>query len=500
MSREELLRECRILYDRAGIGCFNYSYLKQEKLYFALYSKGLKIVDVVQALGLHDEYKSYRANRSLEWRGREVGRWTWDRVLAKSREIAGREGSLPPAAWLQSNGHAALVVAVYKLGRTWADLRSALQDFSNSNFVESRNRIRWLSHAEASLSNFLYARGIEHRKGGKYPDGYAEQTGRSYGVYDLSFRATDGRWIDVEVWGDRPMGLEEAYQKKRRQKEAFNRDNPKFLGIGHRNCYSEDQLAAMLQPYIGTIEPFQFDRPVDALLHTTHWSNTDELLEFARHIADSMPDGRFPTEEWLRKRGRWAERPGDAYNTLAVYIKQWIGGIRKLRSLLDQQHLNTKVWTPEAAIAAYREFCERRKMTPDQARQRYMRKGKVDRAVYLEAAKIAAAVTKYAGGAKAVKEKLGLSLPRSRKWTREGVLAEIRKVISEYGLSPHQLLNDHRTGKRTLPGDTRLQLGQLIDAAGRLSGGVLAAMKEIGFESPSRHRTRRRFGGQGCQD
>jgi hypothetical protein len=54
-----------------------------------------------------------------------------------------------------------------------------------------------------------------------------------------------------------------------------------------------------------------------------------------------MPDGKFPTEEWLRKRGRWADRPGEPYNTLSVYIKQWIGGVRKLRLLLDQEEAST---------------------------------------------------------------------------------------------------------------------------------------------------------------
>jgi hypothetical protein len=180
------------------------------------------------------------------------------------------------------------VYSVYSLGFTWADLRSALQDFTNSNFVESRNGLRWLSHAEASLSNFLYARGIEHRKGRKYADGYTEHSGHRYGIYNLRFLASDDRWMDVEVWGDKPLGLEEECRAKRVLKEGFNQENnPEFLGIGFRDCYEEKRLTDVLEPYIGRIEPFQFDKPTDRLIHTTHWSNADELLEYSPNTVRS---------------------------------------------------------------------------------------------------------------------------------------------------------------------------------------------------------------------
>jgi hypothetical protein len=492
MSRDQILDECRELYKREGITAFSFKGLKRNKLYFPLYNKGLKLADVIKELGLEDEYQRHRESQPIRPGGRESFRWTWNRVLTTAREVAESQGSLPSAAWFQANGHGSLVASVYNLNHTWADLRSALQDFSNSNFVESRNGLRWLSHAEASLSNFLYARGIEHRKGGRYPDSYAEHSGRRYGIYDLMFMDSDSRWIDVEVWGDRPLGLEKEYSAKRAAKESFNRDNNQnFLGIGYRDCYDEDALTAILQPYIGTVEPFRFDRPSDPLIHTTHWSNADELLEHARQIAATMPDGRFPTEEWLRKRGKWANRPGNPYNTLSVYIKLWLGGIRNLRSLLDQEHFSTTEWTREKSIEAYKEFFERYEMTPDQARQQYIRKGDVRKGMYLEAAKIAAAVGKYADGAKAVRESLGIDLVRKVKWNRETILAETEKITAQYGLSPSQVLNDHRIGRLQLPENTRQHIAQTIDAANRTCGGMSALLKEIGFKSPSRPRTRR---------
>ena len=489
MSREQLLEECRELHKREGIAAFTFEALKRSKLYYVLYNKGLKLADVLRELGLEEEYRRRLETKPIRRAGRETLRWTWARILSVAREVAEREGSLPAALWFQSNGYGPLVAALYKLGQTWADLRSALQDFSNSNFVESRNGLRWLSHAEASLSNFLYTRGIEHRKGGKYPETYAEESGRQYGIYDLTFLAADGKWIDVEVWGDSPHGLAAEYGVKRAAKEKFNRENNQdFLGVGFRDCYEEKSLTAILEPFIGKITPFRFDKPTDPLIHSTHWSNADELLDYARQLASEMSDGRFPTEEWLRKRGKWASRPGEAYNTLAVYIKTWLGGVRSLRRLLDQEHASTIEWTAEKAIQAYKAFHEQHGMTPDQARQRYVRKGDIDRAVYLEGTRIGAAVLKYVGGAKAARAHLGIGLVRNQKWTRELIMSETKKIIARHGLSPIQLTYDHRIGRTQLPVEAKQKTGQLIDAANRICGGMSTVLAEIGFVPPSRYR------------
>jgi len=491
MSREQLLEECRQLYKREGIAAFTFQALKRCKLYYVLYAEGLKLSEVIRELGLEEEYRRYRESRPIRPGGRECLRWTWARVLSVAREVAEREGSLPAALWFQSNGYGSLVVSVYNLGHTWTELRSALQDFSNSNSVESRNGFRWLSHAEASLSNFLYARGNQHRKGGKYPEAYAEESGRQYGIYDLTFLAVNGRWIDVEVWGDSPHGLAAEYALKRTAKEKFNKENNQdFLGIGFRDCYEEESLTAILEPFIGKITPFRFDKPTDPLIYSTHWSNADELLAYARQLASKMPDGRFPTEEWLRKRGKWANRQDEAYNTLAVYIKTWLGGVRNLRRLLDQEHVSTIEWTPEKAIQAYKEFNERYKMTPDQARQRYIRKGDIDRDVYLEGTRISAAVLKYAGGAEAARAHLGIGMVRKKKWTRDLIISETKEIISCYGLSPLQLIYDHRTGRTELSPEAKRKIGQLIDAANRICGGMSTLLEEIGFMPPSRYRAR----------
>ena len=80
-----------------------------------------------------------------------------------------------------------------------------------------------------ALSNFLYARGVEHRKGERYPAAFSECGDARYGIYDMHFKAADGEWIDVEVWGDNPKGQQpEKYARRRESKETFNRENKRF--------------------------------------------------------------------------------------------------------------------------------------------------------------------------------------------------------------------------------------------------------------------------------
>ncbi|MBT9141534.1 MAG: hypothetical protein DDT30_02131 [Dehalococcoidia bacterium] len=86
-----------------------------------------------------------------------------------------------------------------------------------------------------------------------------------------------------------------------------------------------------------------------------------------------MPDGRFPTEEWLRKRGKWKNREGEAYNTLAVYIKNWIGGIRKLRDILGQAEHSTIQWDKEKVISEYLNIYQRYGLTTGQLRGKIRR-------------------------------------------------------------------------------------------------------------------------------
>lgn len=493
MSENDLLDFCRHLYAKDGIKALSYEELsKQGALYYHLYQHGLNQKALIVRLDLQEQYSAYKATMPMMRRGRLAQRWTWAHIVKEAKAAKEKMGALPPAAWFQSNGHATLVASVYYLKHSWEDLRQELDDFEGSNFVESRNGLRWLSHPEAALSNFLYARGIKHKRGERYPDEYAQHSTAKYAFFDLHFLSRNEVWIDVEVWGDKPNGHAEAHYKiKREHKESFNEKNPNFLGIHFKDCFNEATLANILEPYIGIIKPFQFDKPTDHLIHSTHWSNADELLEYCRHLVATMPDGQFPTEEWLRKRGKWKNRPGETYNTLSIYIKTWLGGVRNLRKLLGQSQVSTIEWDKNSAIAAYQKFYDKHGLTPGQARQIGRKGGDISRELSADAARIDNAVLKYAGGAAAVNELLGIVIDRTRGWSREAILEGFQAIISKWNISPTQLLYDHKAGKTKLPLETYQNTCQLIDAVGRKFSGVKEVYEILGFEPPSRPRKRR---------
>jgi hypothetical protein len=492
MSRNELLNYCRTLYAEKGISAFTYPSLKAiPKLYYNLYSRQLPQKTLLKELGLEAEYKGFLLNQPYKYGSIQRERWSWDTLLKKALTIKEAQGRLPPALWFQKNGHGALIQALYNLGHTWAELREGVGDFTDSNFVQSRNGIRWLSHAEASLSNFLYARGIEHKKGERYDDAFAEIAPTRYAIYDLHFLGKQGQWVDVEIWGDRPNGHnEEKYATTRAAKEAFNADNPNFIGIHHSDCYDEDKLSDILSPYIGRIAPFRFDKPTDPLIHSTHWSNADELLVFCKDLASKRPNGEFPPEDWLRKRGKFADRDGPAYNTLSVYIKQWLGGIRNLRKLIGQEEASTQHWDKDSALVAYKAFYDRHGMTPQQARHAY--KQGDSRVTYddsLKASNIASAVQRYAGGANTANEALGIQVERQVKWSNEALLGAIKQIMDEYGLSPNQVLYDHKRGKIELPAEHLKWIGQVKDAVTRFPNGLDGIYAELGTQAPKRKRS-----------
>jgi len=416
MTRKQLIDRCRELYEKEGMEALLFDSLKKrERLYYRLYRFGITQKKLVKKLGVEGEFRRYKKNK--------FG-WTWERIIKETKPIVEKMGFLPPADWFRKNNYSSIPFALYGLKKTWNDLRLEFDSYKGSSFVESRNGIRWRSHPEASLSNFLYARGIKHKLGRKYPDRFAQYAGQKYGYYDLTFLDRKGRWIDVEIWGDKPMGHDEkGYARKRRTKEKFNINNLKFVGINFQDCFDEGLLAGILKPYIGIVAPYVFEKPFDRVIQSTHWSNTDELLSHCKDFAKRFPDGHFPTEEWLRKRGKWKGRKGVAYNTLSIYIKTWVGGIRKLREILGQSEVSTEVWNREKALAEFKAWNDRYGCSPDAARTRFRRgKMNISKEEANKAGRISTAVHKYLGSARRAYELLGIK--HTTLWNKKKVLEE----------------------------------------------------------------------------
>jgi hypothetical protein len=233
------------------------------------------------------------------------------------------------------------------------------------------------------------------------------------------------------------------YARRRKAKEIFNQANPRFIGIHHESCYDDNELSRILEPFIGIIAPYQFDNPTDQVIPSTHWSNTDELLDYCRKFASEMPDGIFPTEEWLRKRGKWTNRSGPAYNTLAVYIRLWLGGIRKLRQILGQQYASTIQWDAESAIREYKRFFDEHGKTPGQLRGMVhdgTARESIHEDVIADATRIVTAINKHVGSIAEAHRRLGMK-PSRRYWNTESAQTAWEDFKIKHGITPAQAVD-----------------------------------------------------------
>jgi hypothetical protein len=222
MTDEDLLEFVRGLYERDGIDGLSYARLRiNHTLYTTLYHRGFRQSTLLERLGLMEHYQAWKSVQPIKHGNAVRQRWTWARVVEEARQVKLAEGFLPPAAWFQAKGRTSLVQGVYGHGRAWDDL----DDFQGSQFVQSRNGMRWLSHAEASLSNFLYARGIPHRRGDRYPAVYGHHHvdyrirlhKSAFGVIDVGFRSIADQSGNIVVRGQhadtaRPRGRSKPYE------------------------------------------------------------------------------------------------------------------------------------------------------------------------------------------------------------------------------------------------------------------------------------------------
>jgi hypothetical protein len=276
----------------------------------------------------------------------------------------------------------------------------------------------------------------------------------------MHFRASDGVWIDVEIWGDMDFISNGRYSQTRALKEAWQAQNPHFLGIEHRDCFSDARLSEILRRYIGVIEPFNFERPYDPIIQTAHWTDADELLETCAALAAQMPDGKFPSEDWLRKRGKYANREGESYRTLAHRVNQWGGGTRNVRRILGHAEASTTKWSAELAVAKWREFTQLHGLTPSQCHSS-VRRQQLPRKVIEEASGIYAAATRH-GVLELAREG---HTARAKKWTPEAVAAEWRAFVSEHGADPTHFMS---AGKRArFPKEVTDRATRVYEAARR---------------------------------
>ncbi|MBP04067.1 MAG: hypothetical protein CMA72_04705 [Euryarchaeota archaeon] len=426
IPESQLLKQLDELYESDGYEALTFVRLKSEGIYHKLYAYGWNAEKICNRYGMTKaEWKEQCRIRKNLSNGHI--HWTPEQVYQCFDEMVAHYDYVPTAHEIRKGPfvhYGGIFGYMSDYGITYDVLRAKYpdrkygpqfgqmrEDIDNpaggmknrARYTESVNGMRWHSRCEASLSNFLYSRGITHRKGELYPEEYAETSDYARGWYDIHFEAPDGRQIDVEIWGN----IDEAYMKKRQAKEDFNSDNPNFLGMDWDSCI-EERLIETLEPYIGIIEPFVFEKPEHKIIQTAFWSDAEEIIETCRSIAAQQPDGRFPTEHWLRKRGHYADREGETYNTLGIYIQKYVGGLLKLREILGEDTSHYIRWDAEKTLEHLDLYLQKTGgLGPKTIYSRLRRKGLQQTPDAKEAATLGAALDKYHGGQTAAIIKLG---------------------------------------------------------------------------------------------
>jgi len=183
-----------------------------------------------------------------------------------------------------------------------------------------------------------------------------------------------------------------------------------------------------------------------------------------------MPDGIFPGESWLRKRGKHVNRPGPAYNTLAIRVNDLIGGTRAVRRLLGHGYASTIQWTPDRAIAAWRDFEKKYGLTPSQCNAGQRRRA-LPQEVGAEAGKIYAAARLLG----LLSEARNGHTARKIKWTPESAIAAWQAFHKKHGKTPSQCMSSAQRQK--LPRSITDEATNIYGAVQRL--GLLAEAKAM---------------------
>ncbi len=467
---DELLDAVRNLYRRDGIKALATPFLERQRfnLYARLLAAGIKQPVLLDRLGLTGEYTAWKDTHRA-YRGVSKPTWSWDVAIAKAAELVSQYGDLPTVEWCRCNKQSSLTNAVHNAGKVWEDLRVAVGLRPSRTFCQSSNGMRWLSQPEALLSDFLHAHGIEHKRGERYPTDYEEKSGRKWARYDLHFQATDGTWIDVEVWGDSLSPMSGGrYAKTRALKEKWQGSRPNFLGILYKDCLSQRRLAEILEPFIGLDAGRATSKSRMEAVESSLYATKSELLAACRALAAQMPDGIFPADSWLRKRGKYANRLGPAYNCLSVYVTRWFDGTRAVRELLGQGSASTTKWSEAMVRLEWAAFVAKTRLTPSQAKGK-MRRETLPREIVNEAGRI------YR-----VAYDLGLlaSLRNGRTarriiWTPEHTRFQWCAFLLKHGRTPSECMSNIR--RQTLPRMVTDEATNIYGAALRL--GLLAELR-----------------------
>ena len=157
-----------------------------------------------------------------------------------------------------------------------------------------------------------------------------------------------------------------------------------FLGIQYDDCYKEEKLISVFEPYIANVRVQVVTyAPFDALVPCTIWSMMDHVIEACKFLMEEFKLDNIPAVDWFTKRGIYENRPvgkfDEKYN--AGMIGQLItdcGGFVKVRKVMGLQGRLYEARTKDETIQDLKEFYEIHKLTPSAAVHIWQKKTEVE--------------------------------------------------------------------------------------------------------------------------
>lgn len=358
----DFLMAFEALYETYGICALSQTWLT-ERGGMAAYKKahhlGLKMKIVAEHL---KEEESYFMKQT-------PSKWGPEQVTAAADKLIDERGCIPGYTWLQTNGYGGLLSCLNRNGTTLEQFRTKHQSSSTIKHL-SRAKLIHRSWAEVAMADHIWSRNIEVQLGRRYPPAYEVLSGKNAGWYDLEFIATCGELcgeaIMVEIWGDSeksgPLGTDKtAYCETKQWKQIFNKDNPNFIQLNYKYCYSEEYLTELLTPYIGTPEISRTTSTYDSSFPPVVWHQIDEVMHTAKFICEHIDGGILPGDNWLKKKAPYQERktfewePTEGWGRFLNKVSI-MGGLMKIRESIGQCDSNMQLWNHEKVVRAYADF------------------------------------------------------------------------------------------------------------------------------------------------